>query len=133
AGDVELVQDDVQDALLLLHTRGLADGMNGDADRDGAVGGDFLKVHVEEALRHGIELEIADDRHARSRVTFELQREQLGRSLMAVDDAEYRSRIDRDGFWLGAAIEHGRDDAVAAQALGQLLAGALTARNRQFL
>src|SRR5205814_4584308 len=80
-----------------------------------------------------IELEIADDRHARSRVTFELQREQLGRSLMAVDDAEYRSRIDRDGFWLGAAIEHGRDDAVAAQALGQLLAGALTARNRQFL
>src|SRR5207245_5588804 len=64
---------------------------------------------------------------------FELQREQLGRSLVAVDDAEHRSRIDRDGFWLGAAIEHGRDDAVAAQALGQLLAGALTARNRQFL
>src|SRR6266702_3755914 len=47
--------------------------------------------------------------------------------------SNWRSRIDRDGFWLGAAIEHGRDDAVAAQALGQLLAGALAARDRQFL
>src|SRR5439155_545254 len=53
--------------------------------------------------------------------------------INAVMSASIRSRIDRDSFWLGAAIEHGRDDAVAAQALGQLLAGALTARNRQFL
>src|SRR5262249_18534048 len=65
ARDGQLVQDQVQDALLLLDTRGLTDGAHGPLDGDGTVRGDLLQVDVQEHLGDRVELQIADDRHPR--------------------------------------------------------------------
>src|SRR5215475_13316882 len=75
----------------------------------------------------------SSDLHSRAALALERQGQQLRRSLVPLEDAEHRARIDRDPLRLGAAIEDGGDGAVPAQPLGQLLAGALPALDRELL
>jgi hypothetical protein len=50
------VEHEVQDALLLLHARGLTDGAHGHLHGDRAVRGHFLQIDVQEQIGDGIEL-----------------------------------------------------------------------------
>ena len=128
------MQHEVEDALRVADADGLADGMHGHADGDRLVGGDFLQVDVEQPLRDRIELHGPDDRHpGAAAVAVELEREELGRAFVAGDHLEHGPRVHGDRLGLAAAVEDGRHRALAAQPLGELLAGAFPALDGQLL
>src|SRR5205823_11912022 len=127
AGELELVGHEAQNALRVPHADGLADRMHGDAHGDRAVSRYFLKVDVQQIFRDRVELHVANDRHARAvGAAVELQGEQLRRAFVAVDHLQHGLRVDGDGLRGGATVEHGGDPALAAQALGGLLALAIS-------
>src|SRR5262249_40188500 len=61
AGHLDLVHDEVEDALRVAHADGLAHRMHRYAHGDGAVGADLLNVDVHELLGDGIELHVTND------------------------------------------------------------------------
>src|SRR5439155_3398128 len=67
------------------------------------------------------------------RLAVELEREQLGGALTAVDHLEHGLRVHDNRLGLGAAVEDGGYLARTAQALGDLLAGRLASLDRQLL
>src|SRR5262249_57310625 len=76
---------------------------------------------------HRIDLHVADDGHTRAAVTVELQRQQLCRALVTVDDSQHVPRVDGDGLRRAAAVEDGGHGALAAEAAGDTFARALAA------
>ena len=62
------MHDEVEDALGVPHADRFTHRMHRHAHGDGAVGADLLDVDVHQLLGHGIELHVANDRHARAAV-----------------------------------------------------------------
>src|SRR5262249_46481302 len=101
--------------------------MHRHAHGDRAVGTYLLNVDVDESLGHGVELHVPDDGHARAAIAVKLQRQELRRAPVTVDDAQHVARVDGDGLRRVATIENGGHGAFAAEAAGDTLARALAA------
>ena len=129
------MEHEVQDALLLLHARGLADRAHGHPHGDRAVRGYLLQIDMEEQVGDGIELQLPDDRQPRAVAVLpvEPEGEQLRRALVAVDHPEHGFGIHRDGLGFSAVVEDGGNGALAAQPLGEPLAASVAPLDRQLL
>ena len=110
---------------------GVALDMHGDRRVDLLVEPDLVQVDVDDAVAHGVELEVLNqrgpgavtvDRHVEDRV-----------DAVRRDGVAQRASVDRDGERLGArGVDHARDVSHGAHRLRVLRAAPLTRPHLQF-